>query len=197
MTAPTLVLASASPRRLDLCRLAGLDPIVRPCDIDESVALGDPPLATVVRLARAKARGIERASGEVVLAADTVVVAAGRILGKPTDDADAAEMLTALSGRVHEVITGVTVVDADGAAEVVVRTQVQLTDLSPQRIGAYIDTGEGRDKAGAYAIQGRGAALVRRIEGSWTNVVGLPLVETLELLADAHVHPTSGGLLEP
>ena len=184
----TLVLASASPRRLALLRLAGLDPQVRPADVDETPADGEDPTTHVVRLARAKASAVPPADGEVVLAADTVVIADGAVLGKPRDEADATGMLRSLRGRAHTVVTGVAVAQPSGAlAETVVSTQVEFAAISDAAIAAYVATGEPLDKAGAYAIQGGAAVFVARIHGSWTNVVGLPVVETLDLLRDAGV----------
>jgi septum formation protein len=180
-----LVLASASPRRLYLLRLAGLEPEVRPVDVDETVWDGEDPVHYVARLAREKA---ERAAveGAFVLGADTTVVLDGESIGKPRGVAHAAEILRTLSGRSHTVSTGVAVLTAAGdVLEEVVTTRVTFAELSADVINAYVATGEPLDKAGAYGIQGKGAALVRAIDGSYTNVVGLPLVETLELLERA------------
>lgn len=185
--APRLILASASPRRLDLLRLAGLEPEVLPANVDESPQDGEDPVAHVLRLARAKACAIPDAHA-VVLGADTTVVLDGHSLGKPVDQDDAAAMLSRLQGRSHTVWTGVAVNDPSGRlAETVISTEVVMAPLSPAAIAAYVATGEPMDKAGAYGIQGRAAAFVARINGSWSNVVGLPLVETLELLRDAGV----------
>lgn len=185
--APELVLASASPRRRDLLRLAGLDPVIRPADVDETPLAGEAPAATVLRLAHDKARAAGT-NGAVVVAADTAVVVDSEWLGKPRAAAAAAAMLRRLSGRTHHVSTGVAVVAADGhLQDCVVTTQVVMAALSEAAIAAYVATGEPLDKAGGYAIQGRAAAFVERIDGSWTNVVGLPLVETLRLLRAAGV----------
>ena len=182
------MLASSSPRRRDLLRLAGLEPRLRTAAVDERVQPGEDPLCYVTRLAAAKARAVGRHPGEVVVAADTSVVLGGEVLGKPKDERDAASMLERMSGRTHLVATGVAVRGVDDrCVQRVVTTQVHMAPLSPARIAAYVATGEPRDKAGAYAIQGRGAALVASIEGSWTNVVGLPLVETLNMLRDAGI----------
>ena len=183
-----LVLASASPRRRELLRLAGLDPQVRPADVDETPADGEDPVAHVVRLAKAKACTVPAADGEVVLAADTVVILDGAVLGKPRDEADAVGMLRRLRGRAHTVVTGVAVAHPTrGFAQTVVSTEVVFAAISDAAIAAYVATGEPLDKAGAYAIQGGAAAFVTRLNGSWTNVVGLPVVETLDLLRDAGV----------
>lgn len=183
---PSLILASASPRRLDLLRLAGLEPVVCPADVDESRRSDEAAVAYVTRLARDKARCSPVEPGCVVLAADTAVVLDAELLGKPRDPGEAVAMLRRLRGRTHRVSTGVAVVTPGGGlAETVVTTEVVMAPLSDAVIDAYVATGDPLDKAGAYGIQGRAAAFVVRIDGSWTNVVGLPLVETLDLLRDA------------
>jgi septum formation protein len=182
---PRLVLASASPRRAELLTSAGFTFTVRPADIDESARSGEPPADYVRRIARAKAAAIGidcRESGTVILAADTAVVVAGEILGKPADDADAIRMLKLLSGRVHEVFTGVVLRDAASEAVEVARTQVRLLPLTDSEIAWYVGTKEPEGKAGAYAIQGIGARFVDWIEGSWSNVVGLPVATVDRLL---------------
>ena len=188
--APRLVLASQSPRRRELLLQLGLAHEVRPAHADESVLPGEPPREYVLRVARDKARAVP---GEVVLAADTAVVLASEVLGKPGDPADARRMLRALSGTRHEVITGVCVrlgATAQGAElEAVVSTEVVFARLSERAIDWYVGTGEPLDKAGAYAIQGAGGAFVAEVRGSVSNVVGLPLVETVALLARAGVVP--------
>ncbi len=173
---PTLVLASGSPRRIEVLRGLGLDPIVRPADVDESPLKGEAPDTYVLRLARDKANADAR-PGELVLAADTIVVLDGRLLGKPTDERDARRMLAELSGRTHDVLTGVALVEPGSARSVdtVVTTRVRVAALSAQEIVWYVETGEPMDKAGAYGIQGLGALLVESIEGNYTNVIGLPL----------------------
>ena len=182
-----LILASASPRRRDLLRLVGLEPLVRPADIDESARDSEPAEEYVRRLATEKALAVAGESGQsVVLAADTAVVLDGQLLGKPNDPDDAAAMLRRLAGVTHQVATGVAVVGSDAAvAQRVVLTSVTMTPLSDDAIRAYVATGEPLDKAGGYGIQGRAAAFVERIDGSYTNVVGLPLAETLVLLREA------------
>ena len=186
-----LVLASASPRRLELLRLAGLDPEVRAADVDESIRAEEDPGVYVARLARAKARAVAGGRDEAVeavLGADTTVVCDGVVMGKPRDAEEARRMLSRLNGRVHEVITGVAVTAGGPAVlEDRVLTRVQVAPLTAARIAAYVASGEPMGKAGGYAIQGRAAAFVERIEGSYTNVVGLPLVEALVLLQRAGV----------
>lgn len=185
---PELVLASASPRRAELLRLAGLQPRVCPASIDESLLAGEDPVAYVTRLAREKATAAPAPPDAVVLAADTAVVLGEELLGKPADPADAAAMLRRLRGRSHLVSTGVALLTPGGAiVGTVVTTEVVVAPLSDSAIDVYVATGEPLDKAGAYGIQGRAAAFVTRITGSWTNVVGLPLVETLDLLRNAGV----------
>lgn len=179
----TLVLASASPRRAELLRAAGFAFVVDPVEVDESVLPGETPEGHVRRLARAKASAAAvRHPGRPVLGADTVVVIDGRILGKPADDREARGMLAALSGRVHHVFTGVAVARDGQVREAVDVSAVTMARLSPAEIEAYVATGEPRDKAGAYAIQGRAARFVDRLEGSFSGVVGLPVAVVHRLL---------------
>lgn len=181
----TLVLASASPRRRDLLAQAGIVPdIIAPADIPETPGKTEPARHTALRLAREKAAAVAEAHpGAFVLAADTVVAAGRRILGKAEQQSRARSYLALLSGRRHRVITGVAAINPEGRkASRVVQTIVIFKRLVPPEIDAYLASGEWRDKAGAYGIQGRAAALVKAINGSYTNVVGLPLYETLNLL---------------
>ena len=180
-----LVLASASPRRLDLLRQIGIEPdIVDPADIDETPLSGELPRQHAARLARAKAETVrQRRPDALILAADTVVACGRRILGKPADEAAARRFLTLLSGRRHRVIGAIAVMNPNGnisTREVV--SQVLFKRLSNSEIAAYLATGEWRGKAGGYAIQGRAAAFVAWMAGSYSNVVGLPLYETAQLL---------------
>lgn len=171
-----LVLASASPRRRELLHHAAIPHVVRPAPgIDETPLPGESAAEYVDRLAEAKALGIEAAPGEIVLGADTVVVIDGRLLGKPADDADAARMLQALSGRRHEVVTGICLRSSARTVRDRAVTAVWFAGLSAAEIAAYIAGGEPRDKAGAYAIQGVASRFVSRIDGEYTNVVGLPV----------------------
>ena len=176
-----LVLASTSPRRAEL--LGGLDLLfdVCPPDIDETPLPGEAPAPYVERLARAKAAAVV-AADTVVLAADTTVDLDGTILGKPSTSSEAADMLAALSGRDHLVHTGVAVATRLGVETVTVSTSVRFAALTTSDIEWYIDTGEPFDKAGGYGIQGRAASFVASIDGSVTNVIGLPLAETVALL---------------
>ena len=180
-----LILASASPRRRELLRTLCPDVRIEPSDLEETLSPG-PLREAVAVLALDKARAVAaRAGAGVVLGADTIVVIDGEALGKPTDSDDARAMLRRLRGREHEVITGIAVVNAGtGHAEATsVVSRVRMLDYDEAAIEAYVATGEPLDKAGAYAIQGQGGALVAGYEGSFSNVVGLPLEETARVLA--------------
>ena len=191
-----LVLASASPRRAELLRAAGFVFETLPVDVDERVAAGESPDAYVRRLATEKsARAMEVLAddpakaggydcGTAILGADTVVVVEGTILGKPRDDAEAESMLRRLSGRAHEVFTGVSLRLADWHGSRVESTTVELSRLTEAEIRWYVESGEGRDKAGAYAIQGLASRFIPRIAGSYSNVVGLPIAVVYELLGE-------------
>lgn len=183
MPSAPLILASASPRRRELLERVGLALEVRPADVDETPLPGEAPRAYVARVARAKAQAIAR-PGAWVLAADTTVTIDGAILGKAADGAEAAAMLRRLSGRVHEVITAFTLI-GEAARDEVVASEVAFVALDEPTIAAYVASGEWRGKAGAYAIQGIGAALVREVRGSVTNVIGLPLAEVVAALREA------------
>ena len=180
-----LILASASPRRAELLANAGFEFDVRPADVDESPREGEAPDAYVLRVARDKAAAAAALArpDDVVLGADTTVVLGDVILGKPRDDNEARAMLEQLSGRDHHVLTGISL--RRGAREVgrVESTRVTFAPLTPQYIQWYLDTAEGRDKAGAYAIQGYASRFIPRIDGSYSNVVGLPVAAVVELLA--------------
>lgn len=183
MPQPTrLILASASPRRLGLLRRLGLDPIARPSNVHEDSRPDESPTELVLRLAEAKGRSVASTFGQhdppcVVLAADTGVVLDRRVLGKPRDASEARQMLLTLRGRVHEVMTAVFLMRTDTRRHTcdVETTRVSFRAYDEKTIDSYVATGEPLDKAGAYGIQGGGAALVDRVDGSWTNVVGLPL----------------------
>jgi septum formation protein len=183
---PRLVLASASPRRLELLRQIGIEPdAVDPADIDESVLKDELPPAHARRLALAKARAVrERDPKSFILAADTVVACGRRILPKAEDRETARRCLALLSGRRHRVLGAIVVLAPDGRrADRLVRTIVSFQRLPERRISAYLDSGEWMGKAGGYAIQGRAAAFVSALNGSYSNVVGLPLHESAQLLS--------------
>jgi septum formation protein len=180
-----LVLASQSPRRLEILRTAGFEPLVRPPQIPEIPVPGESPAAYVERLAREKALATPCSPGEVVLAADTIVVCENRILEKPRDASHAAEMLQALSGRPHQVFTGVHMVAFDNSYNSVEDSKVHFAPLTEEEIRWYASTGEGLDKAGAYAIQGLGSRFIRGIEGCYWNVVGLPIHSVYRLFREA------------
>ena len=186
-----LILASASPRRADLLRAAGIKVDVRPANVDEAVRPGEPPEQYACRLAREKALAISiRSPGRLILGADTVVVVNGLILGKPNDADDAIRMLRLLSGRRHDVITGVALVAPDGASGPRVdsraeATAVEFAPLSDSEIEWYVASGEPMDKAGGYAIQGLASRFVTRVEGSYSNVVGLPIALVYEMCTRA------------
>ena len=184
-----LILASASPRRAELLTAAGYAFEVMGTSVDETPAQGELPAAYTLRVALDKAHAVTRQPGAAsivkdaaVLAADTEVVVDGRILGKPADPEDAARMLRLLSGRVHEVLTAVVVVKDEAERTDVVRTSVSFVRLDNEDVSWYVASGEPMGKAGAYAIQGLGARFVERIEGSWANVVGLPIHRVAELV---------------
>lgn len=188
---PSLVLASTSPRRLELLGRIGIVParIAAP-DIDEAPLKGELPRAYVLRIAAAKAHAVARGAGEAVLAGDTTIAVGRRILGKPADEADLRRMLALLSGRRHHCLSAVCVIDAAGTARTRLSdTIVAFKPLSASDIDAYVTSGEGMGKAGGYAIQGCAEAWVRFLSGSHSGVVGLPLFETRALLATAGVAP--------
>jgi septum formation protein len=205
-----LVLASASPRRQELLRNAGIAFVVQAADIDESPRKGEPPRECAERLAREKALAVFKTRPrDYVLGADTIVVVDGKILGKPRDAADAARMLRLLAGRAHEVITGVCVVEAVARGHGSVAsantgrvhevsggprlstgsetTLVTMSELSDADIREYVATGEPMDKAGAYAIQGRASRWIPRIEGDYSNVVGLPVALVWRMLRERSI----------
>jgi septum formation protein len=179
-----LILASASPRRAELLRSAGIDFDVRPADVDEAILPGEPPSDYVSRLAEAKARVVhERDNEQTVLAADTAVVVEEQILGKPIDEADATRMLRLIGGRRHEVLTAVSLFHPGQIVDTRVDvTTVEFASLSEADISWYVSSGEPMDKAGAYAVQGLASRFVTRLEGSYSNVVGLPIALVYQML---------------
>jgi septum formation protein len=179
----SLILASSSPRRRELLTMLGLHFTVRTADIDETFDPAQPPEDEVLRVARAKAAAVGGAEDEVVIAADTIVVLDGRVLGKPKDEDEAFAMLSALSGRSHIVYTGVSVRRGKQEAGRVVRSDVTFRDCTPDELRAYIASGEPMDKAGAYGAQGLASIFVERIDGDFYNVMGLPLCALSQLLS--------------
>ncbi|KPK12539.1 MAG: hypothetical protein AMJ68_01260 [Acidithiobacillales bacterium SG8_45] len=185
---PVVILASASPRRQELLRQIGVSFQTVEPDVDETPGHNESADAFVLRLALEKARvGLRMArerglNGAPVLGADTCIVFDGEILGKPDDREHGIAMLTRLAGRSHEVLTGVALVDDGREQQVISRSRVTFAHLSPDEIAAYWDTGEPADKAGAYAVQGRAATFIERIEGSYSGIVGLPLFEVAHML---------------
>ena len=187
-TRPRIILASGSPRRRELLAAAGLSVEVDPVDADESVYAGEAPAAYVERVAIAKAAiGARRHPDAAVLGGDTTVVVDGHIFGKPEDDGDARQMLERLSGRPHDVLTGVALAWRGAMRARVEKTTVWFRPLSAHDIAWYVASGEPRDRAGAYAIQGLASRFIPRIDGSYGNVVGLPVTAVLALLEDAGI----------
>ena len=184
---PTLHLASTSPRRREILATLGLDFDVVPVDVDEAPLDDESPAAMVLRLAVAKAEAAEIDAGGIALGSDTAVVADDHVLGKPRDEADCLRMLDLLSGRVHQVLTGVALCGTGVSLTALSATDVYFREIGRDEARAYWQSGEPRDKAGAYAIQGLGGAFVERIEGSYSGVVGLPVFETIRLLGAAGI----------
>ena len=178
-----LILASASPRRQELLKLIGLPFVVRVADIDETMDLTRPAYDEVARVSRLKALAVERENPEdVVIAADTIVVCEGKVLGKPRNEEDAFRILSLLSGRDHEVMTGMTVLRGDEIVTHTEVTKIHFRQLHPDEIRAYIATGEPMDKAGAYGIQGGAALFADQMEGDYYNVMGLPVCRLAMIL---------------
>lgn len=191
-----LLLASRSPRRRELLQQIGLRFAPLDIAVDEGRAPGEPPSAMVERLARVKAvAGAAHAADNPrpVLAADTAIALDGDVLGKPEDEAHALAMLARLSGRSHDVVTGVAVAHGPALETCVVSSRVTMRTLAPAETAAYWASGEPTDKAGAYAIQGLGAVFVERLEGSYSNVMGLPLYETAALLGRFGIDPVAAA----
>ncbi len=188
-----IVLASRSPRRRDLLEMLGIEHVVDPVDIDERPKPGEPPERVAVRLAREKAAAaVSRHPHTPVLAADTLVVLDGQVIGKPTSASDAEAMLWNMSGRMHRVVTAVALALRDRVADRVDVTRVWMRPYSRETVRTYVATGESLDKAGGYGVQGYGALLVDRIEGDFFGVMGLPLRLLADLLESAGLsHPLS------
>lgn len=196
MTTPRVILASQSPRRRELLRLIGVPHEVSPADIDETFLPHESPAPHAERLATEKAAVIaEREPGAVIIAADTIVVLDGEVLGKPSNAAEARATLRRLSGRTHTVHTAVAVQYGGQAVSGVESVEVTFRPLDDAQIARYVDTGEPMDKAGAYGIQGYGATLVERIHGDYFAVMGLALGRLIGLLAEVGVHYQFGALM--
>lgn len=195
--APRVILASQSPRRRELLDLIGIRHEVRPANVDESPLPDERPVPHAERLARAKAAALSVTLPDVVVvAADTIVVIDDLILGKPADEAEARRMLRRLAGRVHTVFTAVAVAHCNRTVSAVEQVAVTFRDLDDDEIAAYVATGEPMDKAGAYGIQGYGATIVRRVEGDYFAVMGLPLVRLVTLLRELGLRYEFGALAE-
>ena len=179
-----LILASQSPRRKELLKLFHIPFVVHCADIDETMDAAKAPAQEVARVSRAKAEAIPRQSEDVVIAADTIVVLEGTVLGKPSSQDHAKAMLTALSGRDHQVMTGLTVLRGDTALVHTEITDIHFRALSQKEIDAYVATGEPMDKAGAYGIQGGAALFAERLHGDYYNVMGLPVCRLYEMLRE-------------
>ncbi len=200
MAVAPLILASASPRRRELLAQLGVEYICKPADIDETPYADESPDAYVRRMALEKAGAARRRhpdSGAWVLAADTTVVVDGAVLGKPQGKEDALRMLAVLSGRAHVVMTAVCLMGASAESTVLVKTRVQFIPLTRPECEAYLESGEAWDKAGAYGIQGLAGAFVAGIDGSYSNVVGLPLSETWQLLRDQGIRTALSPEIAP
>ena len=178
-----LILASQSPRRKELLGLFHIPFTVRVADIDETMDETKPPFDEVARVSRLKAEAVEREKDDVVIAADTIVVCEGKVLGKPRTEADAKEMLALLSGRDHQVMTGMTVLRGETALTCTEVTDIHFRELSRREIDAYVASGEPMDKAGSYGIQGGAALFVDKLVGDYYNVMGLPVCRLWQLLA--------------
>jgi len=191
-----VILASQSPRRRELLSLVGIEHEVQPADIDESPWAGEAPVPHTERLARAKAQVIAAlAPDALVIAADTIVVIDGAILGKPAGILEARAMLAQLSGRTHEVCTAMAVAQGERVESAVVRVSVRFRTLDDDTIARYVNTGEPMDKAGAYGIQGYGATMVEHIEGDYFAVMGLSLVTVVQLAERMGVRYQFGPLI--
>ncbi|HET9949150.1 MAG TPA: Maf family protein [Longimicrobiales bacterium] len=195
MSVLRLVLASASPRRADVLRQLGLDPVVVPAELDEAYLPDETPAEHVERLARAKAGVVALQEPDaLVVAGDTVVVDGERVLGKPRDAEHAVAMLTSLAGRAHDVLSGIAIAGEHGIVSGVARTAVRFRAFDEQDARRYVATGEPADKAGAYGIQGLGAALVESVEGDYSCVVGFPVGLFVDLLGRAGWRYAFGSL---
>lgn len=185
----SIILASKSPRRQELLKLLGLEFTVHTADIDEHMDPSLPPEQEVARVSAEKARAVAKdcAEADIIISADTIVVIDGQILGKPKSEADAIRMLNLLSGRRHEVMTGLTVLSGGQSQTRVVRTGIEFRRLTDREIDAYVATGEPMDKAGAYGIQGRASIFVSHLDGDYFCVMGLPVCTLTQMLRERGV----------
>ncbi len=197
MSEPSLILASSSPRRKEILEAMGVAFTIRSSAVDESLGVGESATDMVLRLAAAKAAAIPAVSGQIVIGADTAVVLEEEIFGKPVDADDALRMLCRLSGRTHQVMTGLAVAAPDRLQSALSVTDVRFREIHPDEARRYWQSGEPQGKAGAYAIQGRGGVFVEAIMGSYTGVVGLPVFETARLLRAAGLEVLPAVLMEP
>ena len=177
-----LILASQSPRRRELLGLFGLPFVVRVADVDETMDPALPPRTEVARVSRLKALAVPRNGDDIVIAADTIVVCSGQVLGKPRTTEEAEKMLSLLSGRDHQVMTGVTVARGENIQTTTEITDIHFRPLSKKEIAAYVATGEPMDKAGAYGIQGGAALFAEKMVGDYYNVMGLPVCKLRQML---------------
>ena len=178
----TIILASASPRRQELLKLFGVPFLVRVADIDETMDLTKSPFEEVARVSRMKALAVSRNADDIVIAADTIVVCEGKVLGKPHSEAEAADMLRLLSGRDHQVMTGCTVLRGEKCESFTEVTDLHFRPLTEKEIARYVASGEPMDKAGAYGIQGGAALFCQRMVGDYYNVMGLPVCRLGQVL---------------
>ncbi len=197
MSEPSLILASSSPRRKEILEAMGIAFTIRTTDVDESLCDGESAADMVLRLAAAKVAAIPVIAGQIVIGADTAVVLEEEFFGKPVDADDALRMLSRLSGRTHQVMTGLAVATPDGLERTLSVTDVRFRKIDPDEARRYWQSGEPQGKAGAYAIQGRGGVFVEAIMGSYTGVVGLPVFETARLLRAAGLEVLPAVLTEP
>jgi len=197
MSEPSLILASSSPRRKEILEAMGIAFTIRITDVDESLCDGESAADMVLRLAAAKAATIPVIAGQIVIGADTAVVLEEEFFGKPVDADDALRMLSWLSGRTHQVMTGLAVATPDSLERALSVTDVRFRKIDPDEARRYWQSGEPQGKAGAYAIQGRGGVFVEAIMGSYTGVVGLPVFETACLLRDAGLETLPTELPKP
>ncbi len=197
MSEPSLILASSSPRRKEILEAMGIAFTIRTTDVDESLCDSESAADMVLRLAAAKAAAIPVIAGQIVIGADTAVVLEEEFFGKPVDVDDALRMLSRLSGRTHQVMTGLAVATPDGLERALSVTDVRFRKIDPDEARRYWQSGEPQGKAGAYAIQGRGGVFVEAIMGSYTGVVGLPVFETARLLRAAGLEVLPAVLTEP